>query len=99
VGPQIQFTSESFVDEIAAAIGADPVARLRYLTAPRDITVVKAAAWRGIVCAPGAVVVGRSGRAASLRAQRSVSWSSIVNMASIAFEKKITFDRRAQLRY
>ena len=47
VGPQIQFASESFIDEIAAAIGADPVAfRLRYLKAPRDIAVVKAAAER-----------------------------------------------------
>ena len=47
VGPQIQFASESSIDEIAAAIGADPVAfRLRYLKAPRDIAVVKAAAER-----------------------------------------------------
>jgi hypothetical protein len=47
VGPQIQFASESFIDEIAATTGADPVAfRLRYLKAPRDIAVVKAAAER-----------------------------------------------------
>ena len=47
VGPQIQFASESFIDEIAAATGTDPVAfRLRYLKAPRDIAVVKAAAER-----------------------------------------------------
>jgi nicotinate dehydrogenase subunit B len=47
VGPQIQFASESFIDEIAAAIGVDSVAfRLRYLKAPRDIAVVKAAAER-----------------------------------------------------
>ena len=46
-GPQIQFASESFIDEIAAALGADPVAfRLRYLKEPRDIAVVKAAAER-----------------------------------------------------
>jgi hypothetical protein len=46
-GAQIQFASESFIDEIAAAIGADPVAfRLRYLKEPRDIAVVKAAAER-----------------------------------------------------
>ena len=45
VGPQIQFASESFIDEIAAATGADPVAfRLRYLKELRDIAVVKAAA-------------------------------------------------------
>jgi CO/xanthine dehydrogenase Mo-binding subunit len=47
VGPQIQFASESFIDEIAAAVGADPVAfRLRYLKAGRDIAVVKAVAER-----------------------------------------------------
>ena len=47
VGPQIQFASESFIDEIAAAVGADPISfRLRYLTAPRDIAVVKAVAER-----------------------------------------------------
>ena len=47
VGPQIQFASESFIDEIAAAVGTDPVAfRLRYLKAPRDIAVVKAVAER-----------------------------------------------------
>ena len=38
LGPQIQFASESFIDEIAAAIGTDPVAfRLPYLKAPHDI--------------------------------------------------------------
>src|ERR1700731_5364777 len=47
VGPQIQFASESFIDEIAAATGTDPLAfRLRYLKAPRDIAVVKAVAQR-----------------------------------------------------
>jgi hypothetical protein len=45
------FESKGFsridIDEIAAAVGADPVAvRLRYLKAPRDIAVVKAAAER-----------------------------------------------------
>lgn len=45
VGLQIQFASEQFIDELAAATGEDPVAfRLRYLTAPRDQAVVKAAA-------------------------------------------------------
>ena len=45
VGPQVHFASESFMDEIAAAIGADPIAfRLKYATNPRDVAVIKAAA-------------------------------------------------------
>jgi nicotinate dehydrogenase subunit B len=45
VGPQIQFASESFIDEIAAAVGADPIEfRLRHIKEPRDVAVIKAAA-------------------------------------------------------
>jgi nicotinate dehydrogenase subunit B len=44
VGPQIHFASESFMDEVAAALNVDPVEfRLRHLKAPRDIAVIKAA--------------------------------------------------------
>jgi nicotinate dehydrogenase subunit B len=44
VGPQIHFASESFMDELAAAFGVDPVAfRLQYVTDARDIAVIKAA--------------------------------------------------------
>src|ERR1700730_7226266 len=44
VGPQIQFASESFIDEIAAAIGGHPLAvRLRYLTAPRAEVTARSA--------------------------------------------------------
>ena len=47
VGPQIHFASESFMDEVAAAVGADPVEfRLKHLKAPRDIAVIRAAAER-----------------------------------------------------
>jgi nicotinate dehydrogenase subunit B len=45
VGPQNCFASESFIDELAAALNADPVEfRLRYVRNPRDIAVIKAAA-------------------------------------------------------
>ncbi len=45
LGPELYFAAESFVDELAAATGSDPVEfRLRYLTDQRDIAVVKAAA-------------------------------------------------------
>jgi CO/xanthine dehydrogenase Mo-binding subunit len=45
VGPEIHFGSEQFVDELAYAANEDPVAfRLKYVTAPRDAAVIKAAA-------------------------------------------------------
>ena len=45
VGPQIHFASESFMDELAAALNVDPVAfRLRYVKDPRDVAVITAAA-------------------------------------------------------
>ena len=45
VGPQIHFASESFIDEVAAAHGADPIEfRLRHIKEPRDVAVIKAAA-------------------------------------------------------
>ncbi|HEY7675091.1 MAG TPA: molybdopterin cofactor-binding domain-containing protein [Burkholderiales bacterium] len=47
VGPEIHFGSEQFIDELAAATGEDPVAfRLKYVAAPRDAAVIKAAAER-----------------------------------------------------
>jgi CO/xanthine dehydrogenase Mo-binding subunit len=45
VGPQIQFASESFWDEVAHSVGADPVEfRLKYVKDPRDAAVLRAAA-------------------------------------------------------
>ena len=51
MGPEVHFGSEQFIDEVAAAAGADPVAfRLEYVKEPRDAAVIKAAAekagWR-----------------------------------------------------
>src|SRR5581483_11802409 len=45
VGPQIHFASESFMDEVAAALDLDPIDfRLRHIKDPRDVAVIKAAA-------------------------------------------------------
>ena len=45
LGPQLHFASESFIDELAAAVDSDPIQfRLRYLKDPRDKAVIKAAA-------------------------------------------------------
>jgi nicotinate dehydrogenase subunit B len=45
LGPQIHFASESFIDEVALAIGMDPVEfRIQHLAEPRDVAVVKTAA-------------------------------------------------------
>jgi len=45
VGPQIHFASESFIDEVAAAVNADPIEfRLRHIQDARDIALLKAVA-------------------------------------------------------
>jgi CO/xanthine dehydrogenase Mo-binding subunit len=45
VGPQIHFASESFIDEVAAALNLDPIEfRLRHVKDPRDVALIKAAA-------------------------------------------------------
>lgn len=47
LGPQLNFASECFIDELAVAAKADPVAfRLRHLKDPRAVAVVAAAARR-----------------------------------------------------
>jgi CO/xanthine dehydrogenase Mo-binding subunit len=52
LGAETHFASESFIDEIAHAVGVDPVAfRLKYVKDPRHAAVIKAAAdkagWTG----------------------------------------------------
>jgi nicotinate dehydrogenase subunit B len=43
VGPQIHFASESFIDEVAAAVNADPIEfRLRYIKDARDRALLEA---------------------------------------------------------
>ena len=58
LGPQNHFASECFMDEMAVAVGADPVEfRLQYLPDGRDADVLRAAAerygWEPAVPGPG----------------------------------------------
>ena len=66
---QNTFAHESFMDEIAAAVKADPVEyRLRHLSDPRLIDVVKAAAKGGELGDAAVTAAGRSAGPASRRA-------------------------------
>jgi len=91
VGPEIQFGSEQFIDELAAATGEDPVAfRLKYVTAPRDAAVIKAAAEKAGWQARPAPRASRSGDVLPGRgiayAQRGGSIVAVV--AEIEVERK-----------
>jgi CO/xanthine dehydrogenase Mo-binding subunit len=91
VGPQIQFASEQFIDEVASAVGEDPVAfRLKYVTAPRDADVIKAAAEKAGWQPRPAPRVERSGDVLAGRgiayAQRNGSIVAVV--AEIEVERK-----------
>jgi CO/xanthine dehydrogenase Mo-binding subunit len=90
VGPEIHFGSEQFIDELSYAANEDPVAfRLKYVTAPRDAAVIKAAAekagWQ-----PRSGARDRSGDVLSGRgiayAQRNGTIVAVV--AEIEVEKK-----------
>src|SRR6266540_3120455 len=91
VGPQIQFGSEQFIDELAVAAGEDPVAfRLKYVTAPRDAAVIKAAAEKAGWQPRQAPRAARSGEVLSGRgiayAQRNGTIVAVV--AEIEVERK-----------
>jgi CO/xanthine dehydrogenase Mo-binding subunit len=88
VGPQMNFASESFIDELAVAAGMDAVAfRLKYVTNPRGIAVIKAAAekagWESRPSASrvgsGDVVSGR-GIAFAQRAETLVATVAVVEV-------------------
>jgi CO/xanthine dehydrogenase Mo-binding subunit len=92
VGPQIHFASESFMDEVAAALGTDPVElRLRHLEDPRDIAVVKAAAEQaGWVSRPSP----RRDQTGTTASGRGIAYAQR-NGSTVAIVAEVDIDRRS----
>jgi CO/xanthine dehydrogenase Mo-binding subunit len=90
VGPQINFASESFMDEIAAALNVDPVElRLRHIREERDRDVVKAAAERsGWVSRPSP----QRGQTGSTATGRGMAWATRAG-TRVAIVAEVDVDR------
>jgi nicotinate dehydrogenase subunit B len=91
VGPEIQFGSEQFIDELAFATSEDPVAfRLKYVTKPRDAAVIRAAAVKsGWQTRPGP----REPRLGDLLSGRGIAYAQrggtiVAAVAEIEVERK-----------
>jgi nicotinate dehydrogenase subunit B len=92
VGPQIHFASESFMDEVAAALGIDPVElRLRHLKDPRDAAVIKAAAEKsGWTARPSP----RRDQAGGTAAGRGIAYAQR-NGTTVAIVAEVDIDRHS----
>jgi nicotinate dehydrogenase subunit B len=90
VGPQIHFASESFMDEVAAALGIDPIElRLRHVKDPRDIALIKAAAQKsGWQSRPSP----RKGQTGTTVSGRGVAYASR-NGTRVAIVAEVDVDR------
>jgi nicotinate dehydrogenase subunit B len=92
VGPQIHFASESFMDEIAAALGIDPIElRLRHVKDPRDAAVLEAAAEKaGWVSRPSP----RRDQSGNEVSGRGIAYSQR-NGTTVAIVAEVDIDRRS----
>jgi nicotinate dehydrogenase subunit B len=92
VGPQIHFASESFIDEVAAALQIDPVElRLRHIKNPRDQAVVKAAAERSGWVSRASPRKDQTGNTVS---GRGMAYSQR-NGTTVAIVAEVDIDRRS----
>jgi len=91
VGPEIQFGSEQFIDELAFATNEDAVAfRLKYVTKPRDAAVIRAAAAKaGWQTRPS----GRGARSGDVLSGRGIAYAQrggtiVAAVAEVEVERK-----------
>jgi nicotinate dehydrogenase subunit B len=99
VGPQIHFASESFIDEMAAALKVDPIEfRLRYVKDPRDIAVIKAAAEKAVWQARPSPRPGQGGNNVAGRgiayAQRGATRVAVIAEVEVDRASGATWARR-----